>query len=305
MVKKLQRKQQRPLVKEQKHTWQSKKKSELGIAVVFLLPSLLGVLLFVLIPFVDVVRRSFFSAMSGVFVGTRNYSMVWQNEAFKLAGLNTIKFISVCIPLLVMSSLFLALLVNGITKKSEFFKTTFLVPMAVPVASVVLVWQVFFHQNGLLSKWMIDMGGKSVDWMNTGWAFWILVGSYIWRNIGYDMVLWLAGLSTISPDIYEAAKVDGAGRWQCFTKMTLPNLMPTFFIIVVLSLLNSFKVFREAYLVAGDYPHDSMYMLQHLFNNWFTSLDIDKLSAAATIVAIVILVFILLLQKAWGSEEES
>ncbi|MGL6173460.1 MAG: carbohydrate ABC transporter permease, partial [Cellulosilyticaceae bacterium] len=144
---------------------------------------------------------------------------------------------------------------------------------------------------------------NAIDWMKTDWAFWVLVASYIWRNIGYNMVLWLAGLSNISPTVYEAARVDGANAWQQFAKITIPQLLPTLFTIVVLSLLNSFKVFREAYLVAGDYPHDSMYMLQHLFNNWFTSLDIDKLSAAATLMAAVIFILILLLQKAWESED--
>lgn len=249
-------------------------------------------------------RRSFFGAMSGKFVGISNYITIFTNDAFKLASYNTFKFIAICIPLLVVLSLGLAVLVNGIKTKSELFKTTFLIPMAIPVASVVLLWRVMFHQNGLLSKAVVEFGGQSVDWMKTDWAFWILVGSYLWRNIGYDMVLWLAGLSTISPTLYEAAKVDGAGAWQRFTKITVPQLLPTLFTIMVLSLLNSFKVFREAYLIAGDYPHDSMYMLQHLFNNWFVSLDLDKLSAAATVVAVIILLFILLLQKAWGSEDE-
>ncbi|MEG1277879.1 MAG: sugar ABC transporter permease [Cellulosilyticaceae bacterium] len=285
--------------------WQNKKKSELGIALCFILPSLLGVAIFVLVPFMDVVRRSFFGAMNGKFIGLKNYNTIFNNDAFKLASGNTIKFILVCIPLLVILSLLLAVLVNSIKYKSEVFKTTFLLPMAIPVASVVLLWRVIFHQNGLLSKLVIELGGQSVDWMKTDWAFWILVASYIWRNIGYDMVLWLAGLSNIPPEIYEAAEVDGAGVWQRFAKITVPNLMPTLFMIVVLSLLNSFKVFREAYLIAGDYPHNSMYMLQHLFNNWFASLDIDKLSAAAVVVAAVILVLILLLQKTWGSEEES
>lgn len=261
-------------------------------------------MIFVLIPFADVIRRSFLSGMGNTFIGLKNYQNIFSNEAFKLASYNTLKFTLVCVPLLVVISLLLSFLVNGMEKGSELFKTTFLLPMAIPVASVVLLWQILFHQNGLVSKWVIASGGQGVDWMKTGWSFWILVGSYIWRNLGYNMVLWLAGLSTISPDIHEAARVDGAGRWQCFIKMTIPNLIPTFFIIIVLSLLNSFKVFREAYLVAGDYPHESMYMLQHLFNNWFTSLDIDKLSAAASIVALVILGLILLLQKAWGEEEE-
>nr|WP_301335111.1 sugar ABC transporter permease [Holtiella tumoricola] len=270
----------------------------------FLLPSLLGVMIFIMLPFMDVIRRSFFGAMSGKFVGIKNYSMIFQNEAFKLASGNTLKFIAICIPVLVITSLGLALLINKLNKSAKVFKMTFLLPMAIPVASVVLLWQVLFHQNGLLSKGIIALGGQSVDWMKSDWAFWILILSYLWRNIGYDMVLWLAGLSTISPAIYEAARVDGANGWQQFTKITIPQLLPTLFTIVVLSLLNSFKVFREAYLIAGDYPHDSMYMLQHLFNNWFVSLDIDKLSAAATIVSLVIFILILILQKTWVEDEE-
>ncbi len=288
----------------QEPIWQNKKKSDLKVALCFLLPSLIGVMVFIFIPFIDVIRRSFFGAMSGEFVGLKNYATIFQNNAFKLAGGNTLKFTLICIPLLVIASLGLALLINAIGKKAQLFKMTFLLPMAIPVASVVLLWQVLFHQNGLLSRGIIALGGQRVDWMKTDWAFWILVASYLWRNIGYDMVLWLAGLSTISPAIYEAARVDGANSWQQFTKITIPQLLPTLFTIVVLSLLNSFKVFREAYLIAGDYPHDSMYMLQHLFNNWFVSLDIDQLSAAATIVAGIILILILVLQKTWGGDED-
>ena len=288
----------------QEPIWQNKKKSDLKVALCFLLPSLIGVMVFIFIPFIDVIRRSFFGSMSGEFVGLKNYATIFQNDAFKLAGGNTLKFTLICIPLLVIASLGLALLINAIGKKAQLFKMTFLLPMAIPVASVVLLWQVLFHQNGLLSRGIIALGGQRVDWMKTDWAFWILVASYLWRNIGYDMVLWLAGLSTISPAIYEAARVDGANSWQQFTKITIPQLLPTLFTIVVLSLLNSFKVFREAYLIAGDYPHDSMYMLQHLFNNWFVSLDIDQLSAAATIVAGIILILILVLQKTWGGDED-
>lgn len=288
----------------QEPIWQNKKKSDLKVALCFLLPSLIGVMVFIFIPFIDVIRRSFFGAMSGEFVGLKNYATIFQNNAFKLAGGNTLKFTLICIPLLVIASLGLAFLINAIGKKAQLFKMTFLLPMAIPVASVVLLWQVLFHQNGLLSRGIIALGGQRVDWMKTDWAFWILVASYLWRNIGYDMVLWLAGLSTISPAIYEAARVDGANSWQQFTKITIPQLLPTLFTIVVLSLLNSFKVFREAYLIAGDYPHDSMYMLQHLFNNWFVSLDIDQLSAAATIVAGIILILILVLQKTWGGDED-
>ncbi|PHV69674.1 sugar ABC transporter permease [Sporanaerobium hydrogeniformans] len=303
MELRLQKKQRKQLHKEPKHISQNKPKSDLKIALCFILPSLIGVGIFILIPFLDVIRRSFCGAMNGQFVGANNYITVFNNEAFKLASKNTIKFIVVCIPLLIVISLALALLVNSLKKKNEIFKSMFLLPMAIPVASVVLLWQVIFNKNGLLSAGIEKLGMAPIDWMNSDWAFWILVASYLWRNVGYNMVFWLAGLTTLSESVDEAAMVDGANGWQRLTRITLPQLIPNLFTITVLSLLNSFKVFREAYLIAGQYPHDSMYMLQHLFNNWFMSLDIDKLSAAATVVASVILVLILFLQKTWESED--
>ena len=107
------------------------------------------------------------------------------------------------------------------------------------------------------------------------------------------MMLWLAGLNAIPQELYEAARVDGAGSWQCFCCITLPGLKGTAFLTAVLSVINSFKVFREAYLVAGDYPHESIYMLQHLFNNWFVSLDIQKMSAASVMVEAALLIPVL------------
>ncbi len=96
---------------------------------------------------------------------------------------------------------------------------------------------------------------------------------------------WSSGLDSISTDLYEAAAVDGASGWRQFTAITLPNLLPTLAVTLVLSLLNTFKVFREAYLVAGAYPEKSIYLLQHLFNNWFLALDLPRLSAAAILMA--------------------
>jgi multiple sugar transport system permease protein len=133
--------------------------------------------------------------------------------------------------------------------------------------------------------------------MGSSAAFWVLVFTYLWKNSGYDMIMWLAGLDGISGSLYEAARVDGANAWNCFRYITLPSLAPTVGLVSILSLLNGFKVFREAYLVAGAYPHDSIYLLQHLFNNWFQSLDISRLCAAAVMLCIVLLIIILLMQR--------
>lgn len=271
--------------------------------LLFLLPSFLGVCLFWVVPYLDVIRRSFFSAVSGEFTGIKNYTTVFTNQAFRLAAGNTLRFFLVCIPVLVALSLLVAVLLTRRKKAMQLLKSMFLLPMAIPVASVVLLWKVLFHSQGLLNHLLAGLSLQGIDWMNTDASFGVLVISYLWRNLGYDIVLWVAGLGAIPTALYEAARVDGAGEWKCFLSITIPNLLPSLFTIVVLSLLNGFKVFREAYLVAGDYPQDSMYLLQHLFNNWYRDLSLDKMAAAAVVTGGVILILILLLQRAWARED--
>lgn len=270
--------------------------------VLFLLPGLLGVTYFTLIPFVQVVVRSFQSAVTAEWVGLKNYKEVLNNAAFKMAASNTLRFTVICIPMLIAGSLVLAVVLQKLKFGKNILKSIFLVPVAVPAASVVLVWKVLFHSNGLLNGLILMMGGEKISWMGSDHAFVVLVISYLWKNLGYDMVLWMAGLSGIPVEIYEAAKVDGAGEWKCFWKITLPNLLPSLYTISVLSFLNSFKVFREAWLVAGDYPHQSMYLLQHLYNNWFRELSFDKIAAAAVLNSLVVFVLILMLRKAWDKD---
>ena len=110
-------------------------------------------------------------------------------------------------------------------------------------------------------------------------------------------------MSTPQRGLYEAASVDGANAWQKFFYITLPNLLPTLTLVSVLSLLNSFKAFREAFLVGGNYPHESMYLLQHLFNNWFLSLDLPRLTAAAVLMALALSGLILALQRIWTRDK--
>lgn len=268
----------------------------------FVLPSLAGVTVFTLIPFADVVRRSFAAAVTGEWVGFANYQTVFANTAFRLAALNTLRFTLVCLPLLVTVSLALAVLLQNLSFGKNLLKSIYLMPMAVPAASVVLVWKVLFHQHGLINALLEKAGTEQIGWMSTDYAFGVLVVSYLWKNLGYDMILWLAGLAGIPVEIYEAARVDGAGEWRCFLSITLPNLKASLYTITVLSFLNSFKVFREAWLVAGDYPHQSMYLLQHLYSNWFRDLAFDKIAAAAVVTAGVVFVLIMLLQRVWETD---
>lgn len=265
----------------------------------WILPSFVGVMAFYLLPYADVVRRSFFGAVDNQFKGLENYRTVLENKAFLLAVKNTLRFTVLCIPTLVLMALLCAVILYR-SKYGGIIKSAFLMPMALPAVSVALLWRMLFHSQGIVNRWLAHISASGIDWMNSESAFFILVGSYLWKNMGYDIVLWMAGLSGISENIYEAARVDGAGEWQCFFKITLPNLRSSFYTITVLSFLNSFKVFREAYLVAGDYPHESIYMMQHLFNNWFRNVSFDKMAAAAVLESFVLLLLILLLQRALG-----
>lgn len=148
----------------------------------FLAPSLCGVTLFVLAPFVETVRRSVTDTMGRHFVGLANYTAVLGNDAFRLAVENTVRFIGVCVPLLLALSLALALALRakGLknTSWAEVCRTTFLLPMALPVASLALLWKVLFAQNGLVNGTF----GTHCDFMGTDAAFWVLVGTYLWKT---------------------------------------------------------------------------------------------------------------------------
>jgi len=282
-------------LKGQEFTWRNKRRDGF-YAFLFIAPSLLGVGIFTAVPFADVLRRSFYRGISGEFFGLGNYISVLQNDAFRLAALNTFRFTAICVPALMVMSLLISVMINLCEHSADFFKTTMLIPMALPSASIAFLWKAAFHKDGIINSLLLFVGSEAVDFMNTGMAFYILIVCYIWKNAGYDMVLWTASLSDIPPGLYEAASVDGAGSARQFFYITLPELRRDFFVIGILSLINSFKVFREAYLVGGKYPHTSMYMLQHLFNNWIEALDMDKLCAGAVIMAGIIFVLVILMR---------
>lgn len=271
----------------------------------FVLPGFVGITAFVLLPFVDVVRRSFTTAVTGEFNGVKNYQAIFLNQAFVLAVKNTARFTLVCIPILVSLGLVMALMLSRLKKKG-WIKSICLFPLAMPTATVVMVWKLVFYKQGFLNLFLTRLGQDTglwgevhTDYLGTGAAFWVLVASYVWKNMGYTVILWLAGLSGISQQMLEAAKVDGAGGWQRLWRIVLPNLRGSLCTIVILSFLNSFKIYREAYLTAGAYPDRSIYLLQHLFNNWFVNLELDKMAAAAVCTGLVLMGAIVLLQRLW------
>lgn len=271
---------------------------EIMAALGFLLPSLAGFAIFYLIPFGQSVMTSFQDGLGGSGSGgsltLTNYEGLLASSSFLKAAKNTFLFMAVSVPIITALSLGLALLLNQRIFFRNWLRTAYVLPLVVPVASIVLVWQIFFDWNGALNAWMEYFGLSRIDWMKSDWSPLVIILIYVWKNIGYNVVLFLAGLQNIPEQYYEIADLEGAGRMRKFG-ITLTYLTPTTFLVILMSVLNSFKVFRETYLVAGDYPHDSIYMMQHYMNNMFISLDIEKLSAAAALMAAAIFVLVLMM----------
>lgn len=262
----------------------------------FMAPSLLGVMIFVGIPFLEICRRSVMDARGIQFKGIDNYVQVIQNTAFQRACVNTARFMAICIPVIIVLSFILAFYVFIYVRKEKknVVKMGYLLPYALPVASFVIVWRLLFDTNGMVNKVMLmgaeiwKVESEKIDWMRTEYAFWILCLCYVWRQVGFYMVLWVAGMESMDVSIFEAAKIDGVTRCQLAKDIIFPNLKTTCRMILILALTGCFKCYREAYLVSGDYPHESMYMLQHVFNNWFASLDTQKMSAGAVMMVLLI-----------------
>lgn len=211
----------------------------------FLLPDLAGVVIFARLPFGEVVKKSFQNAVTSQWVGLKNYEEIFSNTAFRLAASNTARFTFTCIPLLVALSLVLAVTLEKLRSGKNILKSAFLLPVAVPASSVVLVWKILFHSNGLLNGFLNRIGLEKINWMNSSAAFGVLVISYLWKNIGYDMVLWMAGLSAIPKEIYEAAEVDGAGNLQVFFSIGLPLGLPGMVSAGILGFLESWNMIEQ------------------------------------------------------------
>lgn len=271
-------------------------------------PSFVGVMIFFLVPFAVVLFYSVIdNPFNKEFVMFDNFVSLMKNSSFRKAALNTLMFSLTSVPLAVILGLGLALLLDAKIPLVSQFRASFLCPMMVPVASVVLIWQVIFHYNGSLNDFLSRFGVDKIDWFKSDKAMIVVALLFLWKNLGYNMILFLSALGSVSKDQLEVATLEGASGWYKFVHIKLRHLSPTILFVAILSLINSFKVFREVYLLTGDHPYDTIYMLQHFMNNMFRRLDYQKLSAAAiimSIVVIVILAALFFIESKFGEDTE-
>lgn len=263
-------------------------------AVLSMVPSIAGVLIFFILPFFTVVYYSAVdNPITHEFVGLENFKALFGNKAFITAAKNTAVLSLITVPPAVVLSMVLAMLMESSIPAKSGFRSIFLSPVMVPAASVVLIWQVVFHYNGTLNSRLLEVfGAEPVDWLKSKYCLVVIALLFLWKNLGYNMILYLSALAGMPKDLLEVAELEGAGPFYRFFHIKLRYLSPTIIFVTILSLINSFKLFREVYLLTGDYPYEGLYLLQHYMNNTFRTLDYQKLSSAAIVMMLIMIVII-------------
>ncbi len=246
--------------------------------ILCLAPSLLGLMIFFIFPYFRVLYYSFIrNQFRKDFVGLNNYISTIQNDYFRLAFKNSIQLILICVPILILLAILISIGLSFLLKKLRILRVAFILPMLIPTASIVLFFQKVFGsiENEL--------------------PLYIL---FIWKNIGICIILLTAALTTIEDELYEAAKLDGAGSFFLHTKITVPLILPTISFSALMAIVNSFKIFRESYLYyGGNYPPDYGYTLQYYMNNNFLKFNYQALASSSVLtsflVAAIVIFFLL------------
>ena len=261
----------------------------------FLLPSLLGVLVFYVVPF----GYSLWYAVTDNiidqnFVGLKNFAATLSNSLFRNAAFNSAVFMVVSVPLGMALALVLSICLQKMKKGRVIATMALLLPLVVPSGTIVYFWKVLFDNNGLVNEFLLQLG-LSHQWVSQNqWRLGVLVAIFLWKNVSYNIVLFWSGLNWIPKTYYEQMALEGAGTWKQFWNVTWIYLSPTTFVVLLMSIVNNFKVYKEVYMLYGAYPSPDIYMLQHYMNNQFISLNMQKLSSAAYILFLVLGALLLL-----------
>ena len=257
----------------------------------FAIPLLVGSLIFYVYPFLQVIGYAFTKGIGAnqKFVGLWQFESLWENRIFKLAFGNSMKFLAVAIPLVLLLSLLIALILKNVAEKHGWLKSAVLLPYVMPVAGTVMLVEQIFAATGSVNQGLYTLGLPLQDWLHTEHAFWVAILLYLWKNTGYSVILLLSGLCTIPGEHYDVAALYGASRLQQLRYVTLPQMWHSFFFAAVFSVINAFKCFREIFLIGGTHPHDSIYMLQHFMNNAFDNMNYPKLAVGSILLLMVLL----------------
>ncbi len=264
----------------------------------FLTPNLIGFLIFTLLPVLAALALSFteWDLIRPIqWVGLRNYIRLLTNDPTFIKVLrNTTFFVLVTVPLRMVLALLVALVLNQNLRGTMFFRTAFFMPVVSSAVAVALVWQWIFHADfGPLNSilWMLGVSNPP-NWLtSTKWALPALMIVSVWQGIGFNMVIFLAGLQGIPEQLYEAARIDGATGWHCFWKITLPMLSPTTFFVLVITTISSFQVFDLAVIMTEGGPANATNtIVYHIYRNAFQFFRMGYAAAIAWFLFVVIFI---------------
>ncbi len=261
------------------------------IVWLLLLPGMAGLILFYVAPFIGGI---YYSLLDGTFqnnfVGLDNYRRVMQNSMFQLGLKNTWELSILCAPVIWLLSFLLAAMLKMLKERSTAFRNILLLPYLMPSSAMLLIWLTMFDYGGVINRLVVALGLERVVWLD-GVALRVpVVLLYIWKNLGFSVVLFASALSAVHPSLYEYASLEGAGWFTQAFRITLPQILPTAFLVFVLSWVNAFKIFKEVYFISGAYPSEAIYTLQHFMNNKYAKLDYQDVTSAAYIFAIGVMV---------------
>lgn len=264
-------------------------------ALIFILPAVLGTLIFIVIPVIFSFSLSFvnWDLLSPItFAGVNNYKDVLTDSSFLQVLSNTFVFAISTSVFSVIIPLILACILNSKIRGSNFYKTAYFLPFITPMIVIAIVWQWIFDPNiGLLNQ----LFHMNIKWLyDVRYAMPALIVVSVWKLIGYNMIIFLSGLSTINQEVLEAAKIDGANSWQTFKNVTVPLLSPTIFFVIVITSISSFQVFDLIYIMTEGGPNNStMVLVYSIYKYAFEFFDVGKASAIAYILFAIIFVLVL------------
>lgn len=266
------------------------------IVWLLLLPGLAGILTFYVAPFIGGIYYSLLDgSFQNAFVGLDNYRRVMQNSMFQLGLRNTWELSILCAPVIWLLAFLLAAMLKLLKERSTAFRNILLLPYLMPSSAMLLIWLAMFDYGGVINRAVVALGFERVLWLD-GMALRVpVVLLYIWKNLGFSVVLFASALSAVHPSLYEYASLEGAGWFTQAFRITLPQILPTAFLVFVLSWVNAFKIFKEVYFISGAYPSDAIYTLQHFMNNKFSKLDYQDVTTAAYIFAVGVMALFALL----------
>lgn len=281
-------------------------------ALLFLTPQLIGLISFSLIPLGTALVLSFMSwdgFGARTFVGLQNYIEQFSSPDFRIAIYNTIVYTILTVPVGLFLALLLAVALNKI-KGKKFYRLFFFMPVVTSSVSISVMWMWILNGDiGILNQVLGMVGISGPNWLTNPKLVMVSIAILsIWWQLGYNMVIFLAGIQNISKSYYEAAEIDGASKLQQFFKITLPMLSPTTFFLMIMAIIGSFQVFDQAFVLTRGGPGKASYTLvYHIYQNAFVNFKFGSSSAAAMILFVAILILTLIqfsVQKRWVHYED-